>query len=936
MQRSLFLLVLILSLALFLLKDVSLSYSPDTSQRIISVKTELKGSFQEGIEEIITNPLEDELNLLEGISSIRSVSEDEQSMITIRFEDRIDLAQAYLEVREVVERVSALFPKQTQKPTILKNKSDASPVFLLMIEDKGIHDEESLKKIFQGVPGAGQVDVSGAPAKDVILNSSTEKLAGYGFSDNSLAGALAAANRIVSVSIMPGYPLTGDFRSASLDELGSRLLSPGLKLKDIAEPQWKDAPTDSLSKVNGKETVLVRIRKAGDANTILLCRELRAKASGISSSKILYDKGKTIEDALTNTITAIAVGILCVFLLTGLFLGSWKNALILSINIPFSVLCAMALLNLGGKEIDMMVLAGTAVGIGLLVDGGVIVLEAGYKESRKAVFYSLISTIVAFSSLLFAPIEIKEKYLGMIFSVSCVLIFSIIYIFIIMPGLLRETDQNHESFKMADLMERVLKQLHRFRYLSLILVFLVTILNFYLALKLPVRQNLLLDDNSLGFSVEYPSGTTRDSVKTDLESMEQALNSANNIDYYSSEYKSEKGSFFIQLKDETDNEEELRNYIDEHSSGLKGTLFFYEEPDSIAYDITLTGYNRETLYSSAAAISDQLKYLTMTTGVTMHFKQQQPFLNLNPDPLKVSRYRMTPASVLQRISSLLNRPVRLKWLPPHEIWSGQHSYDIRITDPEQKYHDKNRLADILLYTDGATGIPLKQLTRFIEIQNYGRIYHYDGVRGISLSVDLPMNKLKQGEKEILTLIEKLELPQDIRINSGEILRERRKLTHALLLCTCVSLILIFFFLIFIFESIRLPVFLFAQLPFSLMLPMPVLYLLGIPLSAPVFFGLILVIGVSVNNGIVLFSETGTKDLSLSGITQLFKKHAIALFVAFITTIASVIPLLFSDKSGGAFLTGLSITVCMGLIGSLISLILLSPLISGSWRPPPEN
>ena len=926
MQRSLFLLVLILSLAVFFLQDASLSYSPDSGRRIITVKTELKGSFQEGIEEIITNPLEEELALLDGVRSFHSVSEDEQSIITIRFEDKIELSQAYLEVREVVDRVSAGFPEHTQKPSIMKNESDASPVFLLMIENRELYDEESLKKIFQGVPGAGQVDVGGAPAKDLILNCSTEKLAGYGLNDNSLAALIAGMNGIVSVSVIPGYPLTGDFRPKSLDEMGNRLLVSGLRLKDLASPEWRNAPADSLSMVNGKETVLVRVRKAGDANTILLCRELRAKSSGLSSAKVLYDKGRTIENALRNTASAIAVGVLCVFLLTGLFLGSWKNAVVLSINIPFSVLCAMAILNLLGKEIDMMVLAGTAVGIGLLVDGGVIVLEAGYKDSRKAVFYSLISTIVAFFSLVFAPIEIKEKYMGMIFSVSSVLIFSMVYIFLIMPGLLGEKIQNHKPSKLAELLRTTLRRLYYIRYLSLVMIIIVTGFNLYLALELPVKQNLLLDDNSLGFSIEYPSGTTRESVRNDLKPIEQFLASTSGIDYFSSEYKTEKGSFFIQLNDNFDQEEKLRMSLEERAAGLNGSLFFYEEPDSIAYDINLTGYNREYLYDSASMLAERLKYLNSSDAVVMHYKQQQPFLNLSLESGRISRYGMTPASIIRRISGLLNNPVRMKWLPPQEIWSGQHSHDIRIADPEREHYDRDMLGGTLFYADGTTGIPLKQLGGFEEVMNYGRIYHYDGVRGVSLSVSLPLNRLRSGEQEIKELLRGLELPEDIRLSSGETLEERRKLTRALLLCTSVSLVLIFLFLIFIFESVRLPAFLFAQLPFALLLPMPILTLLDIPLSAPVFFGLILVIGVSVNNGIVLFSGAETDKLDSDRLAQLFEKHALSLFTAFVTTIASVVPLLFSGKSGGSFLTGLSITVCMGLLGSLVSLVLLSPLV----------
>jgi len=926
MQKSLFLLILLVSLALFFMRDIIFSYSPDSQSRIISIRTELKGSYQEGIEELITNPLEGELSLLDGIKSINSVSEDEQSIITIYFEDRMDLGKAYLKVRDTVDRISAVFPEQTQKPVILKSENDAAPVFLLMLENRNLYDEESLKKMFQGIPGAGQVDVAGAPAKDVILNSHPEQLSGYGYNSDRLAGELASNNRIVSLSYRPGYPLTGDFRSDSLEDLGNRLLQPGIHLYDIAAPIWQNAPVSTMSSVNGSESVLVRVRKAGDANTIQLCHDLRVKASELTSVQILYDKGKAIEDALMNTVKAIGIGVICVFIITGLFLGSWRNALILSGNIPFSVLCSLALLNQMGRDIDMMVLAGTAVGIGLLIDGGVIVLESGFEKSRRAVFFSLISTIIAFTSLIFAPITVREKYLGMVYSVSTILFFSIIYIFRIMPGLLYPKKNRQQTNIVSNILVKFQSTLFKYRYLSLVSVLFFCVVNFYLALQLPLMQKLNLNDNSLGFNVEYPSGTSRKAVREDLKKLEQALNEYENINYFSTEYKTEKGSFFVQMEKGHNPDAVLKQFIKNESERLLGSVFFLEEPETISYDITLSAYKREALYAAADDLSDRLRFLVYSQGIIMHYKKQQDIVSLNFDSDKISDYGLTPVSVFRQVSSLLNRPVRLKWIPPSEILKGQNSYDIRITEEGVKSYNRQNLLKTVLYTKGDTAVRINQFTNIDTKENFGRIYHNNGVRTVSLSVALPMKSLSRSIDEIQKVLDEVELPEGIRMIHGENLIERKLITESLLFCTLLSMILVILFLIFVFESFRIPIFLFLQLPAALLFPVPVLLLLNIPLSAPVFFGLILVIGVSVNNGIVLFNGMKKEQINISILASMYEKHAISLLTAFITTLASVFPLLFSGNSGGSFLTGLSITVCFGLMGSLLTLLLLTPLL----------
>ena len=141
-----------------------------------------------------------------------------------------------------------------------------------------------------------------------------------------------------------------------------------------------------------------------------------------------------------------------------------------------------------------------------------------------------------------------------------------------------------------------------------------------------------------------------------------------------------------------------------------------------------------------------------------------------------------------------------------------------------------------------------------------------------------------------------------------------------------AMVLLFLLLIFLFESVKIPLLLLIQIPLSLLLPLMTLYFLSIPLSLPVFFALILVIGISVNNGIVLFNGMEKGCLDKDRVIRSFETHGSSLLISLTTTVAGVIPLLFTGGGTASPLWGLSLTICMGLAGSVLFLLVLTPLL----------
>ena len=926
--RAVFLFLLILILSLFLMRKAEFSYYNGGNRNVITIEIELKGSYQEAIEEVITNPLEEELLSMGGIKKLLSLSEDEKAYFTIVFQDSIPLDRSYLEVREIVDRVYRAYPVQTQKPLILKSDSEAFPVFILMLEGERLYDEKQLSKICRSIKGVGRVDTGGAPSRDVVLEYRKGIPAHYKLKEEDIASLIRDNNRIVSINPGRGPLLTGDFRYTGLSSFSGQNLKEGLDLGELVHPVLKDAQTSIISRFNGEERTILWIRKAGDANTIVLCRKLRDLKGKLPPFTTLYDRGLLIEESLKDAGLAVLAGIAAVLLVTGLMMGNFRTALLLCLNIPFSLCAALGVISLTGREIDMMVLSGTALGTGMVIDGGAVFLECGYLESRKPVFYSLLSTLLVFTTLLFAPPDIKEQYAPLVLTVSLILMVSLFYLYRILPGLMARQKTflpRASCLPVRKVLEHVRK--YPFHYGGLVL--LLMLLNLAALGRLPIRMDMHLNDNSLRFSLEYPSGTTRDAVMKDLMFLEEAMKDWKVLRYFSSEYQAEKARFQLKLKDPAAGvREELKIRIRGKSKLCGGSLFFKDSESPEGYEIILTGYRRDLLYDTADSLEWYLQTGMNTGTVIRHYKLSPPSLILCADPAKLSDASLLPATLFNAVSAALSHPVRSKWHPSPSLGFPQERYDIRICQEESIPDDRKLIRNLHIFPDEGPGRILEHFVQWKENPDYGRIYHFNGQRGVSLSLSSGEKSSRDFYRKAEVLLNKFPLPQSIRISHGENQKQNRNSAGTLLLCVCLSLTLIFLLLLYLFESLTMSLFLFAQIPLCLIFPMGALYLLDLSLSAPVFFAMILICGISVNNGIVLYSGIGGKNPDFEEFIIAFERRSSSLLTAFATTLAGIFPLLFSGSANRNFLFGMTLTICSGLTGSLIFLIVLTPLCFG--------
>jgi len=913
-NRAIFLFLSLVLLFLFCMRGMQFSYYPQRGRKVLSIRIELKGAWQDQIENLITNPLEEELLGMEGIGKMVSRSEDEKAVITLFLDDSADLDQSYLQLREILDRTS--FPERTQKPQISKNDSNDLPVFILQMENP--LSEEEVKSLLKQINGVGQVDISGIPKEDVFIPLDLDDLHSLNLSVQGIAGVIGRANVMGSIPVkQKGQTiLLLDFRYSGLEDFTKQQLTDGLPIESLGKAVLVNTEQKSLSRVNGKDAVIAWIKESGDANTISLCRNLRKIRGELGETHIIYDKGILIEEALKGILKVLLLSLLSVIMLTLLILGSLKTSLLLCLNIPFSLCGTLALFRILGWNVDILVLAGLALATGMIIDSGVIYMEAGRKAGTRPILFSLLSTLLVFSSFLFASFEVKIQSAGLIRSLCISLSLSVFYILVLMHGFIQKQEPEAQTGGQ-NWVDSGFSLLHRFRYVSALFITLAIILSLFFISGLKMTREFQLPDPSLRFSLEYPAGTNLHQIEKEMKPFEKELLNWGESDFFTSEYREEKASFHIRLKEEKEREA-LRKRVIRTLGGSRGFLHFQDPGSTEGETVRLRAQDRTLLYETAENLASEIQRKT-GKAVVLHYKKQPPLIVMIPRRETLNMIHLSPRDIVRVLENQLDRPVLGKWFPPAGSGFSQKVFDLRIADPLFSEKSWNDLKNTPIGPSVAETI--STLSDFRDEVNYGSVYHEEGLRSVSFSLvesaPSPMIKKELGQYP---------LPENVRVDYGEESRERLQFRQGLMKSLVISMILLFLLLLFLYETLFLPLYLFSQILICHIFSLALLRIFGFPLSTPVFFALILNTGLLINNGLVIFGKYSGEKPGFAEVVLSVKNCALSLITAAVTTLGGLIPLLFKSSGSGGMLPALSLIVSSGILSSLILQMVMIPMV----------
>jgi HAE1 family hydrophobic/amphiphilic exporter-1 len=432
---------------------------PEFEQPTINVRTSYPGVGPLEMEELITRPIEQAVSAVPGLTRVESSSSEGNSQVRLNFDWGMDLAEATDEVRTRIDRVRGRLPEDADNPTIFKFDSNTLPVLQIGVE--GDYDPVTLREVaenelaprFERVDGVAGVGVNGGVRRNILIELSKEKITALNISVDRVVNTLRTENQNTPLGEIDQGDSTYLVRSqgqfTSLEDIRNIVVltreGVPVYLRDIAQVKDTTEERRSFMRINRKPGVQIQVQKQSGKNTVKVAAGIRKELAKINDEVkgvrlfVLQDNATFIERAINNVQEHAIVGGVLVVLIIFLFLRDWRSTLIVSTSIPVSVIGTFALLYFGGYTLNTMTFGGLALGIGMIVDAAIVVLENthrhlhmgkdkmtaaidGSEEVWSAILASTLTHIAVFIPLLFlsgtASILFGQLSIVVIFSLA--------------------------------------------------------------------------------------------------------------------------------------------------------------------------------------------------------------------------------------------------------------------------------------------------------------------------------------------------------------------------------------------------------------------------------------------------------------------------------------------------------------------------------------
>jgi multidrug efflux pump subunit AcrB len=955
------------------------------------------------MERIAAIPLEDALAGIRGLKKIRSVSENGTVRVFAYFEGKT--AGRYEAVREAAQEVYKNLPPSAQRPEILSSGGGRLPVWVAAVSSKtngvspGTLLERNVKPVLESLPGAGEVEISGASAGEIVIVLDARKTALLGLEAGGIAAVLARDDALFSGGRLrekkvpavfaetkirsDGIPEEGreisivlDGRYDGVQSLEEAIIPINGKngrtfvtLKDIATVREEEKESQSLSRLNGKETAVIAVTSSGDTGKLSeLIRKETAKFDELEFT-VLSDRGEEERAAYRSVLGAALQGSAVVALMAALLCFRKGRPLFLpvcALSVPAIMLFSSALLSILGTELDTLVLAGLSAGAGAAVDA--VILCAGYlgdtatlPEGRRALAslrFPLVSgsatTIIVLFPLIFR--ESAPGFNSVAWAVASVNFISMVLALTLLPPLFlynpaasasqkngffplslfrsnKSNKSNESKPKNTGLLSR-----RRVRFLSRLLAAHVSfcakkpfaVIAFWLFLTALGIVSLVsggadtssrISENSVYAQLEFEGGLHREAVDRVLAGFGESLKNETGVTGVQTSARTGSGSVLLRFDPSLLDAEKARALL--RSTPVPGGFVYISEssPGERIWELYVTGDDGKRCREFAGEAARICASLPFVDETVLNFKEGPSRLTLKADRERLAetgrsfsdlgsmlRYGVHGPVIYKRVTADGETDVRLKW----------------IRDGEGAGRDEIRQSVF----PGLSG-PVASGTLFTETEDRepGLIQRIDRRRSASISIRTKASDPRKIRGRIMPALSGLALLPGYGIEfdpdavqSAEELSGSWKM-FVLALCLC------YIVLAASRESFLFPFTILAVVPPSL--AFPALCMAFRPLDAASASAFIAVSGMAVNAAVLV---AGTGGASAGGMYRVLRKHFPILAATSGTTIAGALPFLFVASSSASMVRALSLVSVSGVAASVLCSVSLIPALYFLRRP----
>lgn len=985
--------ILVVVFGFYSFQNLPLALMPSMEVPAAVVYATYPGAGPEDIEQQVTKKLEGAVAGLSGLDTLQSTSSENMAMLVIRFTNDTDMDQAMTDLRDKVAQVKSQLPDDASDPTVMSIDIDSMPVVSVALRGNDLASlqsiaEDEIQPALERLDGVASVDISGGYEQEIAVHTDASRLKGYNLTISSIGQQLGADNIAIPGGDLDNGSQTLAVRTdgeySSIDDVKNALISlPAggtVRLSQIADVSMQPKDQDAISKVDGEECIILSVNKQSGSNTAQIAELAKAEFDSLLKSNdslqwnIVMDQSDYINMTVDNAIQNIWMGVLFAAIVLFLFLRDFGATMAVTIAMPCCILFTFLIMNVLGITLNMMSLGGITLGVGMIVDNSIVVLEniftyradgydrleactKGTGEVIGAVIASTLTTVAVF-----LPIALSGGMAGMMFKEFCItivalllssLIISITLVPLLCYFLLGGTKQQSikpQGSGATPITEKPLSRAYRsslnflitHRWAGVALTVVICIVSVLSVSQAGMELIPEMDEGEVSVTVSMPNGSTMEDTAAiedriaaiavdtipELEQIYYSTGSSTSIMSSSSGASVTISLVDLDQRDRSsaDIAKQLRHDLQdiagcELTVSTSSTMSMSTDSD---ISVELTGDDYDQLAETADDLANQISALPDAINVESSAGEQTPRVAVKINRENASRFGLNAATIGGLVRGELTGSTATT------LRMNGEEYDVTVAGNEDVATSLDALRSMQIPTMTGGTVPLSMVADVYTELSPQSIVRKNQKETVTITGESESGDSNAIKAAVDDIVAKYELPDGVEVGEGDTAASQiEETTGTLMLALAVAILLVYFILATQFNSFSLPIAIMLILPIGLLGSMILLWPTGNHVSMVALLGVIILAGTVVNSSIVLIDYTLQRrqrgEDKNTAILNACPRRVRPVLMTAMTTILGLVPMVCSSGEGSEMMKPMGVVMMTGMVISTIATLFITPV-----------
>lgn len=987
------------------LSQMKLDLMPKMEIPMALIFTTYSGAGPEEVENLVTKPIEDSVASVENMESIQSSSSEGMSMVMVQFTEDTNMDTATNWLREKMDMAEMMLPDDVDTPTIMKLNMNSMPIATMTVQSDQMDAnelkamvEDKLEPRLESAGGIASIDIYGGTEKEIVVELNQERLEGLGLSMSSVAQVLAAENtNIPGGSVEYGdksFTISSKLKMESVDDVRNTpiALPTGavIRLGDIANIEERQKETSSYSRVNGEECIMLSISKSSDANTVEAVNAIKKELEKINAdypeltAELVMDQAEYIEQVVGGLVQNIFMACFLAIFILFIFLKNVGLTAVIGVSIPMSIIATFVALYFSGTTLNMLSLGGLTMGVGMLVDNSVVVIESIYRYRNQgldmkqgtyegtrtmvsSITGSTLTTIVIFVPFVFATGLVmdmfKDMALSIIFSLTMSLLMAVTVVPMISGNLVHNIHRNRapkalnfvnkfisfiDAFikGMTAYYRSVLGKLLHMRKRVVAVAFALFVASLCLIPFIGMELIPASDEGEMTVTVDTPKGSSLEYTDEVTRQVEEYLYQIPELEKISTQVSGSNsgsimssgggGSITVQLVDKNDRDRSTDEIAEQVRQDLKkipgceisvavsnSTMGSGSSMGSAGINLEIKGDDLDQLQDIADQMVMQIEKVPGTREVTSSMEDTTKEIAVHVDREKARQFGLVGSSIANSINTAVEGTVATT------LKVDGNETDIRLTFPDNSVEQMMDLGNINITTPTGSYVPLSAIADIQLEDTPTSISRADQTRIVTVSAAIYGRDTGSVSKDVDKIIADMNLPAGYSISQGGSVEQMMDAFGSIGLVIVMAIALVYMVMAAQFESLLYPFIIMFTMPLATIGSFFLLFVTGQPLSMTAMIGFLMLVGIVVNNGIILVDAINVLRREqgygvMEAIMEAAPTRLRPILMTALTTILGMFPTIFSMADGAEMQRGMGLVVAGGLTTSTFLTLIVVP------------